>query len=243
MVDLELELPDDKIGWLGLVEESIHDSETFRVHISGIQGEDEMLNLISIELPKGIKLKGGSQILRREYENRRFIGTISELPFWKDIHEGEDFIEVDFEAEIVETTRNSITIRLPDSYKKSDHVKKPKRTSKSSTFTFKTEHTYLVDIISRIINDNPIVELRGPLSDLNPRDNKVEIVWPVSIEAQTLGGGCVRISPQEITLATVNDLPGWRKQTEEGFIYVMCEAVILKAEKDEITISLPKHYR
>ena len=106
MVQLEIELPGEKLGWLGFVEENIAVEESLRLHFYGFLSEERNLtNLVMIELPEGLKLRRNSRLRRKEYEGRRLMGSLPELPFWKKIHEGEDYVEVDFEAEIERLTK------------------------------------------------------------------------------------------------------------------------------------------
>ena len=86
MVQLEIELPDEKLGWLGFVEENIAVEESLRLHFYGFLSEDRSLtNLVMIELPEGLKLRKNSRLRRKEYESRRLMGSLPELPFWKKI--------------------------------------------------------------------------------------------------------------------------------------------------------------
>lgn len=247
MIELELNLPYEKIGWIGFVEENIHPDETFRIHFSGILSNDDNISIVSLELPKGIKLRPHSKILRREYENRRFIGTIPEIPMWKKVHPDDDFVSVDFDAEITDIRKDHIVILLPDSYKKEDNHKPTSSKKEKRTFSFKTEHTYLLDLIKMIINEKPIVEFYGPLTNIHPEDSKVDIILPVKLEAKTQSGGKVCLPSQGITLAVVNNLPDWEKKAEElgleNSLFVNFEAVITRVRNNEITVDLPEFYR
>lgn len=248
MVELTIELSGEKLGWLGLVEENIHEKEIFRLHFYGILFADDDLSSVMIELPKGMKLRRGSRITRREYEQRRLVGSIPELPFWQQIHEGEDFIEVDFEAAVTSTSTNSISVILPDSYLKEDNKKPFNRKSVTNTFTFKTEHTYLSSLLSSMIQDHPVVEFYGPLTDMTKEGGRVEISLPVSVEVKTHEGGKVCMPSQSFSLAVVNDIPGWRDKAETlgspGYLFAIFEAVVISATSDgEITVALPEHYR
>lgn len=247
MIELDLELPDEKIGWLGTVEENIHPDETFRLHFSGILSTDENISMVMVELPKGIKLRPNSRMLRRDYERRRLIGTLPEIPMWENVHPGEDFVDVDFDAEIREINKDGIVLLLPDSYSKEDNAKNPSDNKELRSFTFKTNHVYLLDLIAKIVEDRPIVNFYGPLSSICPEDSKVEISIPVKMEAKTQSGGRVSLSSQGIILAVVSDIPGWEEQAEElgmsGYLFTNFEAVITRVQGDEVTVSLPKFYR
>lgn len=375
MVQLEIELPGEKLGWLGFVEENIAVEESLRLHFYGFLSEERNLtNLVMIELPEGLKLRRNSRIRRNEYESRRLMGSLPELPFWKKIHEGEDYVEVDFEAEIDRITPDYIVVTLPDSYKKEEQkeynsmsvdgtftfqvekydrdmlkelkkvlhkdevlrlrfegtlslmsnlcqvliyipnglriaeggegltnyngdeyllstiikhlpdfekqvnadghlvvdfeasvlsiqgcmvkVNLPKsykrgnielpmnKSVNSSIFHFRTEHTYLLKMVSMILQEKPIVHFYGPLSVDVP--SKVEISLPVKLEASTFGGGRVSLSTQDITLAVVDNIPGWREQAEKfgrpGYLFVNFDAIILSAKDGEIVVELPERY-
>lgn len=118
MVDMEMVLPDDKLSWLLLVEENIHEDEIFRLHFTGILWRNKSCSCVMIHLPEKIKFRRGSRIRRLEYERRRLVGTLTTLPYWKRLHRKEEFILVDFEAEIVDYSNGIFTARLPDSYVK-----------------------------------------------------------------------------------------------------------------------------
>ncbi len=247
MIELELNLPSEKIGWLGLVEENIHPDETFRIHFSGLLHDDDNLSFVSLELPEGIKLRPHSRILRREYENERFIGTIPEIPMWKNVHPDDDYVKVDFDAEVTEIRKDHIVILLPDSYKKEDTHKSSSGKEGLRTFSFKTEHTYLLELIAKVLHEKPIVQFYGPLTSIHPEDSRVEIDIPISMKTETQGGGMVSLSSQGITLAVVNNLPDWEEKAEElgtpGYLFVNFEAVVTHVSNGEITVSLPEFYR
>lgn len=117
MIELTMNLPEEKIGWVSLVEDNIDVNETLYIHVHGILSrEKEGLNSILLEFPEKLKLKKNSKIKRLEYENHRFIGRIETLPQWKRIHRKEKTIVVDFMAEVTDYNGTSITILLPDSY-------------------------------------------------------------------------------------------------------------------------------
>lgn len=117
MIKLTMDLPEEKIGWVGLIEENIDVNETLYIHVHGILSREyEGLNSIMLEFPEKLKLKKNSRIKRLEYENHRFIGVLDTLPYWKKIHKKEKTITVDFMAEVTDYDGDSITILLPDSY-------------------------------------------------------------------------------------------------------------------------------
>lgn len=116
---MEMVLPDDKVKWLSAVQKNIHKDETFRLHFMGVLWRDmSKACCVLIYLPERLKFRRGSSVSRTEYERRRYIGSLYTLPFWKKIHKKEEFIMVDFEAEIVDYSNGIFTARLPDSYMK-----------------------------------------------------------------------------------------------------------------------------
>lgn len=121
MIEMTMNLPEEKIGWVALVEDNIDVNETLYIHVHGILSrEEEGMNTILLEFPEKIKLKKNSKIKKLEYKNNRFIGILDTLPHWKRIHKKEKTIVVDFMAEVTNYDGLSITILLPDSYIQND---------------------------------------------------------------------------------------------------------------------------
>ena len=116
-MEVTMNIPEEKIGWVGLIEENVDVNETLRIHIHGILSrKKDGPNSVILEFPEKLKLRSGSKITRMEYKKMRFIGILDTLPKWKTIHKGEETIYVDFEAEITDYNGTDFTVRLPDSY-------------------------------------------------------------------------------------------------------------------------------
>ena len=247
MIELEITLSGEKIGWIGTVNENLHYQETLRVHFSGFVTSDGSDNVVMVQLPEKLKFRSNSKIRKKEYEERRFICTLPDLPYWREIHKDEDELFFDFNAEVVEITYNGIIVCLPESLVAEDNDSEGVVSNEELTFTFNTKHTYLLDMLSRVLSNRPIVHFHGPLSDLNKRDNKVSISLPVNFSFQTEGGGMASLSPQDIELAVVDDLPLWREHAKRngspGFIFVLFDAVVVGVDNNEITVALPDSYR
>ena len=169
---------------------------------------------------------------------------IKHLPDFEKQVNANGHLVVDFEASVLSIQGCMVKVNLPKSYKRGNIELPMNKSVNSSIFHFRTEHTYLLKMVSMILQERPIVHFYGPLSVNVP--SKVEISLPVKLEASTFGGGRVSLSTQDITLAVVDNIPGWKEQAEKfgrpGYLFVNFDAIILSARDGEIVVELPERY-
>lgn len=114
---MEMVLPEEKIGWIAVVYDNLHPNESLRVSFQGmLSRKNHEINMVCIELCEDMKLRPSSQIRRDEIRKRKFIGSIYTLPKWKSMYKGEEYIIVDFIAEVTAFEGSVLTVRLPESY-------------------------------------------------------------------------------------------------------------------------------
>lgn len=202
---------------------------------------------ISLFVPKGLKLVNSNSYLT-DYDGEELLleSELKKLPnFEKQINEMGHLV-VDMVVPVLSVKDNSVQVLLPKSYKMIDNIKTSPE-ERMRTFTFKTEHTYLIELISMILENKPVVRFYGPLSKSRPERSRVTISFPVRLDTDTLAGGRVSLSTQGITLAVVDNIPEWENMSENlgtpGELFTNFEAVILKAHDNEITVALPSSYR
>lgn len=230
------------------LQESLHPEETLRIRFDGVLSLIPNLCQVSICIVGGLKLANGRKKLKGYKGNEyMLLSTLTNLPNFKKQVDGSGHLIVYFETSVLDIQGNKIKVSLPESYKREKEIECCEEEYKVKTFTFKTEHTYLLRLISMILSEKPVAYFYGPLSTTDPTQSKVEVSLPVKLEANTQGGGRVWLSSQDIPLAVLDDLPEWKERAEKigcpGFIFVNFEAVIIKACDGEITVELPEHYR
>ena len=228
--------------------QSLHPEETLRLRFDGVLSLTTSLCQVSISIVEGLKIfrenKRSSGYHGKEYVLNK---TLDKLPYFKKQVNESGHLIVYFEAPILSIEGNKIEVSLPESYKTNKESEPENGEYKIKTFTFKTEHTYLLGLISMIVNEKPVAYFYGPLNANNPSQSKVEVSLPVRLEAKTKDDGRVCLPTQDLPIAVLNELPEWEERAERlgcpGFMFVNFEAVIIKACDGEITVELPNHYR
>ena len=229
------------------LQENLHPESTLRLRFDGVLSLIPNLCQVSISIVEGLKTVGRRKLTGYKGKEYMLLSTLNKLPNFKKQVNRDGHLIVYFEASVLSIQGNKVQIELPDSYTMKREDESDDEEYQIKTFTFKTEHTYLLKLISMILTERPVAYFYGPLSTSDPSQNKVEVSLPVKLEAVTEGGGRVSLSTQDMPLAVLDDLPEWGKRAEKigcpGFIFVNFEAVIIKACNGEITVELPTHYR
>ena len=229
------------------LQEALHPTDTLRLRFDGVLSLMPNLCQVSISIVEGLRTDGRRRLTGYKGKEYMLLSTLDKLPNFKKKVNGDGHLIVYFEAAVLSIQGNRVQIELPDSYTMEREKEAAEEEYKVKTFTFKTEHTYLLKLISMILTERPVAYFYGPLSTTDPSQNKVEVSLPVKLEAVTEGGGRVSLSTQDMPLAVLDDLPEWGKRAEKigcpGFMFVNFEAVIVKACNGEITVKLPEHYR
>lgn len=248
MTKFVFKVDDEDAEVLTELQEVLHPEETLRLRFDGVLSLMPNLCQVSIYIAAGLRLSKGHKRLAG-YKGKEYMlnKTLNKLPRFKNQVSGAGHLIVYFEAPVLNIDGNKVEVSLPKSYKMEKETEPNGVDYKIKTLTFKTEHTYLLELISMILSEKPVAYFYGPLNTADPSQSKVEVSLPVRLEAKTKDDGRVWLSTQDMPLAVLYDLPEWKERAERlgcpGFMFVNFEAVIVKACNGEITVELPEHYR
>lgn len=221
--------------------------EELRLRFLGTLSKIPSLCQVSLFVAKGLKIARSWSYLT-PYDGTELLldCELKKLPKFEEQLNEQGHLIIDFEAPVLVVDESKVQVLLPESYRKTDN-QELSTGGKPRTFTFKTEHTYLFELISMILENKPVVRFYGSLSKSHPSQSKVKISFPVRLDTDTLGGGRVSLTTQGITLAVVDSIPGWENMAENlgtsGYLFTNFEAVILKVHGNEMTVALPSFYR
>lgn len=226
--------------------DNLSSNENLRLHFEGALCAEKRFNLVFITIPKNLKLKPKcSERIQERVLNGDIIADVNKLTKYEKQLDKNGNLIVDFDAYVLSIKGDKVQVLLPESYrrKKDDTFSMEGYNKEEQTLTIHTEHQFLLEMLESCLDNNPIIEACGILSDFE--ESKVTITLPANFRVKTADGGTVSIFGSGVKLATINELPGWREQSKQksaGHLYANFKAVITNISGSKFTIQLPEWY-